>query len=720
MTFAALPAVLVLAGVFFFLSYYLEILRPRKGTLDWIALRERRPFTFAVRRHPMERRDLLPVLLLTAAYALTAFFQLGSLTAPQDPLDLADGQVRTLAVQGEPVRIAKLRVYAALGTGGYDLETSEDGRTWYRLWSRAEDGQGDRRVYYWGQAEGYAASYALDQPYTQLLKWRDIPLDNPRWTRFLRLRGRADGAVLQLGKLILLDQDDRPIAAQWTGEDGAPLPAELADLLTADDTVPEAASWRNSAYFDEIYHVRTALEHLQGVYPYEVTHPPLGKLIIGLGIRLFGATPFGWRFMGTLFGVLMLPLFYILVKHLFGKRVLAVCGTALFASGFLHLTQTRIATLDTYGTFFVLLSYLFFYRWLTAPATPDRKGRVHEGYGQLALSGLAWGVGCACKWTVVYAGVGLALLYGIHLVTQVRLRRGREDGPPVGRWLVKTLAVSAAAFVLLPAGLYTLTYLPYAQAAGHPGLAGALDEMWRNQIHMLTYHNGVHSYHAYASRWYQWVVDGRPILYYVQNLPGGRVEKFAALTNPLTTWLGLPAILLCMARCFRRMWAKLALVWGVGLGCCGACWLVGRVPNGAFDPALAPEDLRFRLALMGGCLAGYLLLSGLLVWATDQQPSSPRCLFFSLGFLAQFLPWAFIGRTTFAYHFFPSTLFLLLAICALFNDLMDSPRARWRFPVYAVTGGSVGLYLLFYPYLTGLTMTPWYFTTFLRFLPSWP
>ena len=33
----------------------------------------------------------------------------------------------------------------------------------------------------------------------------------------------------------------------------------------------------------------------------------LGKLIIGLGIRIFGITPFGWRFMGTLFGVRIIP-----------------------------------------------------------------------------------------------------------------------------------------------------------------------------------------------------------------------------------------------------------------------------------------------------------------------------------------------------------------------------------------------------------------------------
>ncbi|MBR2717342.1 MAG: glycosyltransferase family 39 protein, partial [Oscillospiraceae bacterium] len=55
---------------------------------------------------------------------------------------------------------------------------------------------------------------------------------------------------------------------------------------------------------------------IQERWPYEITHPPLGKAIISLGIRLFGMTPFGWRFMGALTGVLMVPLMYLLVKQL--------------------------------------------------------------------------------------------------------------------------------------------------------------------------------------------------------------------------------------------------------------------------------------------------------------------------------------------------------------------------------------------------------------------
>ena len=94
-----------------------------------------------------------------------------------------------------------------------------------------------------------------------------------------------------------------------------------------------------------------------GLEPYENTHPTLGKLIISVGIRIFGMNPFGWRFMGTLFGVLMLPALYHFLKRLFGSTFLCTAGTVLFAFDFMHYVQTRIATIDTYAVFFIILMY---------------------------------------------------------------------------------------------------------------------------------------------------------------------------------------------------------------------------------------------------------------------------------------------------------------------------------------------------------------------------
>lgn len=217
---------------------------------------------------------------------------------------------------------------------------------------------------------------------------------------------------------------------------------------------PDAPHWTNSAYFDEIYHARTALEHLRDIRPYENSHPPLGKLIIGLGIRLFGMTPFGWRFMGTLFGVLMVPLLYVFLKNLFGKTVIALCGSALFAFDFMHLTQTRIATIDTYGVFFILAMFFFLYRYLALPTgAPFRRCAL-----PLFLSGLMFGSGVASKWIVVYGGAGMAVLYFLALYWKCRDWPRTENAPRRTAWVIQTLLFSILCFVVVPLIIYVAAY----------------------------------------------------------------------------------------------------------------------------------------------------------------------------------------------------------------------------------------------------------------------
>ena len=508
-----LCALLVLAGVVFFFARCCLVSLPRKGSLEWVALQERRPFSLTLPCHPMARRDALPLVLITAVYAATAFFQLGSFTAPQSALDFGEDQTVTIPLS-RTIYLTKLRYFSNLGTGSYNVEVSADGETWYTLWQR-EDENGNT-VDYWAAADGYAPSYALPQEYNDLFKWLEVVPENPQNVRYLRITGRADKGLLELGELALYDN------GVFTEGAGLVAAADPTPLFDEQDTVPEQSSWYNSTYFDEIYHPRTALEHIENVYPYEVSHPPLGKLIISLGIRAFGMTPFGWRFMGALFGVLMLPILYVFLKNLFGKTPVAACGTALFAFDFMHLTQTRIATIDTYGVFFILLMYFFLYRYLALPAgTPFRRCAL-----PLFLSGLFWGIGAASKWTVIYGAVGLAVLYFIGL--GCKLREWPAQVPGKLPWLWKVLLFSVLCFVLLPALIYTLSYWPYAAARGNEaGLGGILleivswpfvhlpevlrgerdlfingsqnivDIMLQNQHFMLTYHEGVTASHPW-------------------------------------------------------------------------------------------------------------------------------------------------------------------------------------------------------------------------------
>ena len=602
------------------------------------APREQPRFTFAGRCHPLVRRDAIPILLITAVYAVTAFAHLGSLRAPQSAWDFGSGESATFSLP-EAVQVSQLWYYPNLGTGRYQVEISADGVTWLTLWSRTETDEAgsEETVYYWADSTGYGESFAMTQNYNQLFKWNEIVFENPQYIRYLRITGQANKGLLELGEVALFDMAGNRVE----------VPGSVSPLFDEQDMVPDKPTYYDEAYFDEIYHPRTAWEHIRGIEPYEISHPPLGKLIMGVGIRLFGMTPFGWRFMGTLFGVGMLPLLYVFLKNLFGRTSIAACGTILLAADFMHLTQTRLATIDTYAFFFILLMYWFMYRYLTLPAgTPFRKCAL-----PLFLSGLFWGIGAASKWTVIYGCTGLVVLYFIGLYQKVRDWPAEQPGRV--KWVFQILGFSVLVFAVIPAAIYTLSYLPYAMAEGDTSLTGLIGAMWENQKYMLSYHSGVTDSHPYASRWYQWLFDIRPILYYMDNDVAGYTTRFAAFVNPVVCWGGLLAVASCAVQAVRRRCA--------------------------------------------------------------------RALFIFIGYLAQLVPWFFIGRITFAYHYFPSVLFLVLALCYVFHTLAEREEmVNWKPAMFAVTGGAVGLYALFYPVLVGIQIPTWYSNNVLGWFPSWP
>ncbi len=572
-----MPLILLALIVMFFIKYKLEM-APRMGTLEWIRNFDKPKFSLDNKCHPMEKKDALPLILLVIVYAVVAFWNLGSMEAPQSFYSFSGENNMVVIDLGEKKEISGVMYYSGLYPGDYDLAYSVNGSNWFTF--KDEEATADEN--------GNINDAAMHQSYADLFKWQYASTgDGVFAARYIRIAAR--NLPIELGELALYDVNGALLDV--TGVDSV--------LLDEQDTVPDSPSWYNSMYFDEIYHGRTAYEHIQNIYPYEVTHPPLGKLIISLGISLFGMTPFGYRFMGAFFGVLMLIPLYVLLKNMFGRTRVAICGTTLFAFEFMHYTQTRIATIDTYGVFFVLLSFMFMWRWIAAPYSR----KLNKTWGDLAGSGLAFGLGCACKWTVLYAGVGLAILWLIRVIVKYRAQ-GIAD---YGREFLSTVLVSVVFFVLLPAVIYCLSYIPYGLALGYTMPDMLLDKnyyqlIWDNQVYMLTYHQGVDQTHPYSSRWYQWLFDLKPILYYLEY-NGGTKSAFGAFNSPLISWAGLVALIGSAGAFFKRRKPQVILIW--------------------------------------------------------------------VGYLCQFLPWVIISRTTFAYHYFGGILFLVIAISYVFSELLE-------------------------------------------------
>jgi hypothetical protein len=475
--------------------------------------------------HSSSKKDVRAAAVITVLYALVAFAGLGDGRAPESPYVFeARGESFTARLDS-PGEVSALTWYAGPTAGACTVEFSEDGETW--------TGQG-----------------GIEQDYKAVLKWNSVEI-RPEKTEYIRVTC-VSGAPLYLQELAAFG----PQGEQLTLKDGGGATDE--QQLAA--SVP---SRLNGSYFDEIYHVRTAWEHINGVKPYEITHPPLGKLIISLGIRLFGLVPFGWRFMGTLFGCLMLPVMYLFLKSMFGSSAAATGGTVIFALDFMHFVQTRIATIDTYGTFFVLLMFACMYRYYSLP--PDAP--VKKTLPPLFLSGLFFGIGAASKWTVIYGGAGLAAVWVLRQIFCLR-RRGDKAA-----YLAATALWSLLFFVLIPAVIYCLAYIPYARAEGVK-LFGAehFRIIWENQKYMLNYHGGLQATHPYQSEWWQWVLDIRPILYFLRYFDDGTRSSFGAWGNPMFWWSGLLSMV-CMAfktaRGDRKAafilcgWLSLLLPWAV-------------------------------------------------------------------------------------------------------------------------------------------------------------
>ena len=98
---------------------------------------------------------------------------------------------------------------------------------------------------------------------------------------------------------------------------------------------------------------------------------------------------------------------------------------------------------------------------------------------------------------------------------------------------------------------------------------------------------------------------------------------------------------------------------------------------------------------------------------------NPAAILIWIGYACQFLPWVAITRTTFAYHYFGASLFLSLAICFVFAELI-SRRGKNDRIVYGFTVLELGLFALFYPVLSGAAASVEYCLTFLKWLPGWP
>jgi len=133
-----------------------------------------------------------------------------------------------------------------------------------------------------------------------------------------------------------------------------------------------------------------------GLEPTFAVHPPVGKELMAAGIKIFGYRPFGWRFAPAIVGTLAILVVYGIARRLWpDKRWPAAAAATLVAVDGLEFVQSRLAMLDIFVMFFILLGV-----WLMLVDRDHAYGWTGPRWWRLG-AGVAFGLAVSSKWAAI-------------------------------------------------------------------------------------------------------------------------------------------------------------------------------------------------------------------------------------------------------------------------------------------------------------------------------
>lgn len=446
------------------------------------------------KNYALTMKDLGFIILIMFIYGVISFINLGSFTNPQTFWDTKVQGNTVIIDLGQETSISKIRHFSGARFGDYKLAISDDG-------------------------VNYREVATLEEP--KVFAWFDT--DFPYTFKYLSIQAEEAGSIM--GEIGLYDTNGNLVPVATLNNSGAM-------LIDEQDSIPEEISYLNSTYFDEIYHARTAYEYIHDMDIYEWTHPPLGKLIMSIPVRIWGMNPFSYRLMGNIAGILMLAVIYIFAKRLFGKTKYAFLAALLFAVDGMHFVQTRIATVDSYLVLFMMLSFLFMYQYIRC----STKEGVSKKLINLCFSGIFLGAAIATKWNGAYMAVGLAVIFFANLYNRLKERNYhssfRDQVPAI-------IGGCFIFFIFIPVAIYIASYTPFFLRSEN----SSLKDLWDLQLKMYHYHADLEATHPFTSPWYLWPLDIKPVWYYKGDVPDGFIASIVSFGNPIIWWSGLVGIL---------------------------------------------------------------------------------------------------------------------------------------------------------------------------------
>jgi hypothetical protein len=466
----------------------------------------------------LRKKDLLLVGLIALAYGGVVFYRLGSWATPQTGVSL-NSPSQTVEVRfNKPVDIQTLVIYDAEETGQFAVAQWVNGK-WTPSTVVATDG------YYVLKRQRFFAS--------GVERIQLIP--RPR-----------TGRINEIG---FLDGNDRLIQPQLVMEtDGKLVPAAPHPLFDEQAIMAERPTFLNSTYFDEIYHGRTAYEFIKGYPVYETTHPPLGKDWLASGIFMFGMTPFGMRFSHALTGIFLMVALFFLGRQVLASRFAAYTTMLIGCLDFMPFVESRYASIDTTSVFFMTLLWIFTFQYLRRQEATDAS---QIPYATLVLVFCSVALAVATKWTGVYAFAGASSCF---ILLKIRQWFGSKhsNGEFQHFWyfqknLVPTIVSGLLLFLLIVPAVYFASYIPFLKCSQVAEILSwnSVREVLASQKWMYQYHSGLTTTHPFASSWWGWPFNFKPLWLYSGGYSGaGMKEIIVSLGNPLVWLPGLCSLVL--------------------------------------------------------------------------------------------------------------------------------------------------------------------------------
>ena len=273
--------------------------------------------------------------------------------------------------------------------------------------------------------------------------------------------------------------------------------------------------------FDEVYYaknanslIRNGVElNAQGQAEF-IVHPPLGKWLIGIGIKVFGNDEFGWRISAAVIGTLSVVLIYLITKELFKSVFLSNIAAALMAFDGLALVMSRVALLDIFLMFFILLAFYFLIK------------------NYIWLSGVAIGLAASTKWSAIF----LIPFFILLTINYFQIE-------PV-KWLKR-----AAQYIFLPSLVYLLSWSGWIFTSGgwdRQSGSNVFTSLWKYHTAILDFHRNLVETHSYAANPWSWLILGRPTSFFYETPSGCGVsscsQEILAIGTPILWWAGIFAI----------------------------------------------------------------------------------------------------------------------------------------------------------------------------------